>query len=561
MINDFRDRACPDVLHADVCIVGGGPAGISIAMAFVGTPYQVCLIEGGGLGSEHDSQRLNQGQSIGPQALDPAMSRLRTFGGSTRLWGGGLIPLSEHDMQARPWIADSGWPIERAALDPYYQRAHGICRVAADDGIDDGSFALPPSQQAPPPQATHVDNRTGRLSPIDFGSTYLPSLQRAHNIQLLLHANLMELDTTSEANAVCQASIGSLDGRRGSVHARYYVLASGGIENARLLLLSDTTVAQGLGNQHDVVGRYFMDHPRNRLGEVRGGGFDRFARRYSSPRDQAESPAYLHLGLSDHAQRALGLLNARARPFAVERPTPPGLQSLRDLRASLRANRAPPTPGDNVEHEVLDALAQGLPNQTPRARGHQPSRARMAMRLGRHFGDVVAAGRRKLAHAPAVATDRVEVVGYFEQSPNRDSRITLGDTLDALGQRQVSIDWRLTDFDIDSYRRAADVIANDITAGYDCSFQPEPWIHDAAAPTTFHGTAHHMGSTRMSDNPHTGVVDADCKVHGIDNLYIAGSSVFPTGGWAFPTFTIVALGLRLADTLRTRLGDLSIFMA
>jgi choline dehydrogenase-like flavoprotein len=548
------------VLHADVCIVGGGPAGISIAMAFVGTPYQVCLIESGGLDSERDSQALNQGQSVGPQALNPAMSRLRTFGGSTRLWGGGLIPLSAHDMLARSWIPDSGWPIDRAALDPYYQRAHGICRVAADDGIDDGSFALPPSLQVPPPHATHVDNRTGRLSPIDFGSTYLPSLQRAHNIQVLLHANLMVLDTTANAAAVRQASIGSLDGRRGSVHARYYVLASGGIENARLLLLSNRTATQGLGNDHDVVGRYFMDHPRSRLGEVRGGGFDRFAHRYSTPRDQAPSPAYVHLGLTDQAQQALGLLNARARPFAVEQPTPPGLQSLRDLRASFRGETAPPSPGDEVEHEVLDALAQGLPNQTPRTRGHRPSRARIALRLGRHFGDVVAAGRRKLAHAPAVATDRVDVVGYFEQSPNRDSRIALGDSIDALGQRQVSIDWRLTDFDIDSYRKAAEVIGQDITAGYDCQFQPERWIHDAAAPTEFHGTAHHMGTTRMSDNPQTGVVDADCKVHGVDNLYIAGSSVFPTGSWAFPTFTIVALGLRVADTLRARLGDLSIFM-
>ena len=156
---------------------------------------------------------------------------------------------------------------------------------------------------------------------------------------------------------------------------------------------------------------------------------------------------------------------------------------------------------------------------------------------------------------PAVTGHRIEFQGFFEQAPNPDSRVTLGDRIDALGQREVRLDWRLTDLDRHTYEVAAMSFAAELARLGLGRIQLDPWLRPGGSPFEgMGGAAHHMGTTRMSDDPATGVVDADCRVHGIDNLYVAGSSVFPTGGWAFPTFTIVALALRLADRLQQQLG-------
>ena len=179
-----------------------------------------------------------------------------------------------------------------------------------------------------------------------------------------------------------------------------------------------------------------------------------------------------------------------------------------------------------------------------------------ALRTALGGGDIVRAVARRLKAQPTVETDRIDLIGYFEQAPNPDSRITLGDRLDALGQRQVRVDWRLTELDRHTYRTAARLFGTELARRCGSEFQMDPWLtEDGPTAPRVVGTAHHLGTTRMADDPMRGVVDRDCRVHGIDNLYVAGSSVFPTGGWAFPTFAIVALTQRLAEHLGMRLGQ------
>lgn len=551
MIKDFRTPDCPDRFDADLCIVGAGPAGLTIAAEFANTRWKVCVLESGGLRSERASQALSEGESVGPCTLDPGISRLRAFGGAARLWGGGCIPLSSLEMVARDWVPDSGWPIGWNELAPYYARASKACRIEPH-GIEDGSFVLP-GADGPASPFRNLDNRTFRISPVDYGSTHLDLLRGAPNLELLLHANLMRLDVTEDASAVRGAEIGSLDGRRGLVSARFFVLAAGGLENARLLLLSDGVARNGLGNDRDLVGRYFMDHPRCGLGTLHGGELDRLARGYARPVDHAPARAHRQLSLSDQAQRTHRLLAARAWPFAVERPSPQGVQSLRSLRASLRR---PVDPGDEsprVERTLLDALARDLPARFPVPAPH-PGPGRLALSTLRHGGQLLHAGCRRLARRPTVATDRIEMVGYFEQAPSRDSRVGLSDQQDALGLRKVKVDWRLGELDKASLRTAADLMARDVATHFRCEFEPADWLRDAGATPPVHGTAHHMGTTRMAASPANGVVDPQCRVHGVDNLYVAGSSVFPTGGWSFPTLTVVALATRLADELHVRMG-------
>ncbi|MGH8073933.1 MAG: GMC family oxidoreductase, partial [Lysobacter sp.] len=379
------------------------------------------------------------------------------------------------------------------------------------------------------------------------------------NVRVLLHANLTGLQAAPGGSAVEEARIATLDGKRGRVRARHYVLAAGGIENARLLLLSDSVVPQGLGNDRDVVGRYFMDHPSGKLGTIVTDKPETLTRPYDRNLAKGPLPSHPEICLAEEAQQEHRILNARLRPFAVEGSVPKGIQALRGLKA---ARRAKTRDWELSLKERLCIRHNGEPQYIREAAPPAESTARLAMHLGLGVGDLAWAVGRKLAGKPAVKTGHVDVVGYFEQAPNPESRITLGSETDALGLRRVCVDWRLNSLDMRTYRVAARLFGDELARVCNGRFELEPWLRtdDNPTPEVF-GTSHHMGTTRMSDDPASGVVDRNCKVHGVDNLHVAGSSVFPAGGWAFPTFTIVALGLRLAGHLRARLEQSPVDLA
>jgi len=323
------------------------------------------------------------------------------------------------------------------------------------------------------------------------------------------------------------------------------VLACGGIENARLLLLSNSTVPQGLGNERDLVGRYFMDHPTGKLGTLVSNASHRLTRPY----DRSRGNVFPEICLSDEAVGAHRLLSGRVRPVAVEGRVPKGIQALRGLRAAWR----PQVQDESAAlQEQLWAAMKYTPVST--AVNTPKGKGMLALQLGLGIGDVAKAFAQKLVGMPTVKSDHVDLMGYFEQAPNPDSRVTLGNELDSLGQRKVCVDWRLTELDWHTYRTAATIFGSELARACGGRFQLEPWLEGDGAGPQLVGTAHHLGTTRMADDPQQGVVDRHCRVHGVDNLYVAGSSVFPTGGWAFPTFSIVALSLRLAEHLQGRLA-------
>ena len=549
MIIDYLRGGHPVDVDADLCIVGGGAAGIAIARSFLGTRFSVCLVESGGLAGEDRNQALYEGSSAGDLEFDPGTSRMRVFGGSCNLWGGGCIPLGRQDLERREWVPHSGWPIDYAELEPFYQRARDYCQIGTLD-LADGSFAEPPFHSSLPFDQNKLVNQFFARSPILFGDAYRTELERAGNITVLLHGNLLELKASADGRRVREAHIGALSGARCVVRAHHYVLACGGIENARLLLLSNSVMPEGLGNQHDVVGRYFMDHPSGKLGTLTAKKPHRITRPYERRRVKDAPSAFPEIALSPQFQRSHRVLNGRVHPFGVEGPLPRGIRALRELKTALR-NTVPD------ENALLEArLSEALRNAPM---GHvitAPDNLGLtALKLGLGIGDLARACVHKLADRPTVTNSHVDLVGYFEQAPNPDSRITLGREVDAFGQRKVKVDWRLTALDHETYRSSARVFGEEIARAGKGHFELESWLeeHGGARPQV-HGTAHHMGTTRMSGHPSTGVVDANCKVHGMDNLHIAGSSVFPTGGWAFPTFTIVALSMRLADELRDLLA-------
>jgi choline dehydrogenase-like flavoprotein len=555
LIIDYRSESVPADIEADLCVIGAGAAGLAIAWAFLGSGLRVCVVESGGLSGEERNQALYEGSSVGSTPFDPSISRMRVFGGSCNLWGGGCIPLGE--LHPREWVPHSGWPFGYEELRPYYASARSFCRIESHDFTAD-SFLTRPSYPPLPFDERSVVNKIFAYSPILFGDAYRGDLERASNVTVLLHANLLGLEVAADGDSVRKARIGTLDDRRGTIRARQYVLACGGIENARLLLLSDSVVPQGLGNRNDLVGRYFMDHPSGKLGTIHTDDPQRLARPYDRNRDKRPVASFPEICLTDEAQRAHRILSARVRPFAIEGPVPKGIRALRELKSTLRARRISE---EGTLASRLSARKNGEPQAAVRASAAGgDGLARQALRVGAGIGDIARAFVRKLARKPTVESDHVALVGYFEQEPNPDSRVTLGEERDALGQRKVCVDWRLTELDRHTYRTAAGLFGNELARMCNGRFQPEAWVasnDDSVAPAVY-GTSHHLGTTRMDDDPGRGVVDRQCRVHGIDNLYVAGSSVFPTGGWAFPTFTIVALSLRLAEHLRSRLELVSL---
>ena len=531
MLIDFADDGSPRDFAADLCIVGAGAAGLSLALSFAQTRFSVCLVESGGLRYEPETQALYEGLTTGmPWFCNLHDCRLRRFGGTTSGdWGGGCTPLDDMDFAARPWVPFSEWPIRKDELRPYYERAREVFALSSEPFENPDLLRQVLTQLDSDPAAFDpavLVNRYYLKSPVHFGVDHR-SLQRAHNVTILLHANAVNLQESENSKTLERIDIRALSGRSGTVRARAYILACGGIETARLLLASNTVESQGVGNGHDLVGRFFMDHPSGTCGTVVTDRPERLIATYDhSYHWDRHLAVYPTLCLSEKIQKRMRLLNARCRLVAREAgPVADGVVALRGLLDHVRRRR--------MSGDVF----------------------RQLRRIGADLGHVAVATRRRLKGQNATGLC-LDLDGVFEQAPNPDSRITLSDEIDALGQRRAKLDWRFTELDWRTFRELAfhfDAQLRELGLGHLATAE---WL-SAGRPeldSQVRGVAHHLGTTRMSNDPRSGVVDRNCRVHGIDNLFVNSGSVMPTGGFAGPTFTIVALGIRLADHLKDRLA-------
>jgi len=522
MILDAR-RHDGSRLEADICIVGAGAAGITLAMELAASGHAVLLLESGGLDFDAVTQSLCEGENASFAEFPIEATRLRFLGGSTNHWHGMTHPLIEADLAARPGIAATGWPIGLGEIRPFYRRAQEICQLGRVDFADvegwqvrAGGHPVRLEDPAIVPAVAHFS------PPTRFGSAYRRVLERAPNLRVLLNANAVELVADDGAAHVKAITARCIGGPAFTVVPRVAVLALGGLENARLLLLSRRQQPAGLGNGHDVVGRYYMDH------STIAGGFLQLA--------PGAPDLRFFLGPSD-------IGDSRLHGIFVPRPEALVREGIGNFRLQLYPAAAP-SPG--VES------AKALMNF-----GHD---AEIRRNLGRHLANIMGdiddvadllyknvidrKGFKAPVPAAAGRTALVELSG--EQFPNRDSRASLSDRRDLLDQPRLRLDWRVQDIDLHGWRRGMEMFAAAIGAAGLGRVRITGDLLGDGARRIVGISCHHMGTTRMAADPKAGVVDGNCRVHGIDNLYIAGSSVFPTGGWANPTLTIVALAVRLA---------------
>jgi choline dehydrogenase-like flavoprotein len=529
MLTDARGLADGTTLRTQVCVIGGGAAGITIARHLAGGPIDVVLVESGGLEPHEATQDLYRGDLVGApfygagNEIQLDECRLRYLGGTTNHWTGFCRPLDPVDFAVRPYLHLSGWPISRADLDPWYERAVEVIRLA-DPRFDLDWWREQHDLGEPILDTDLVSTSMFQVHvPYPFAVVHRDALEAAANVDVLLWANATRLDVEDNSDRVTSVEVRTLGGVGLTVEADVFVVALGGIETPRLLLASNDVRSAGLGNVHDLVGRHFAEHLRAQVGHV-------VLRR---------TPADLSL----------------YEPTTVAAPHPDDPANAIAVQGALTL----------TQQAVLDNQLLGLEFQFTYVRAPEPSGRIHAD--GLRMDDV--APLRAAVDGGAGALAYVQVLG--EQELNPDSRVRLGSGTDALGMPTIELDWRHTALDRVSIVAGLAVLGRELGRTGEgrllslpggIGFMDEPLAEEdfpfleasatSVDPDGFQlGVGfHHMSTTRMSDDPTTGVVDADCRVHDLANLYVAGSSVFATACTATPTFTITALALRLADHLR-----------
>lgn len=519
-------------LSTEVCVIGAGAAGITMARALLAGGADVILLESGGLDYETDTAALNEGENTGLPYYDLEHARLRFFGGTTAIWGGRCAELDPIDFVKRPWVPHSGWPLTAAEMQPYYRRAREAL----------GLSPVPP---------TIADLRASGIALPDFDTSRIRPLlwtfDEAHGryafdncqdlvdhprCRIFTHATVREIVAAPDARAIDHLDVRSLSGARVTVRAKHYVLAAGGIENARLLLASRSVMPMGLGNQNDWVGRCFMEHPHARGGRIVSPNawmlLNGFARKHQV--DGQSVAALVTPGAALQAEN--GLLNT-SLTIAARRP-PHGRESYAMRTYSkLKHDMAPDQRGRRLWMATKKTVHHIL-------RYSEPTRPWLMHKMG--------------------VLDLALLV-RAEQSPNRESRVMLSDMRDAMGVPITRLHWRTNALDTHSVAGLVDALDGELQRLGLGKVETAPWLEGAdwqfdplvsAHPI---GGYHHMGTTRMADDPREGVTDGHGRVHGIANLSIAGSSLFPTSGWANPTLTIIALACRTADAVLAGLRD------
>jgi choline dehydrogenase-like flavoprotein len=534
VFTDARRLAAASTLEADICIVGAGVAGISIAREFIGRPERVVLLEGGGLEFTKSlrelptvlrrhtlgEQALTSGHNAGQPYYPLRFTRVRAFGGSSRAWhthrGVHARPLDAIDFASRDGLPEHGWPLTREQLDPFYARAQHVCGLGPfaydTETWEAQGYGAP--LPLDPGLVTSVMFQFGKRSKFD---RYENAFARAENVNLVLHATAVHL--ADNGRSVVRADCATLSGNRFSVQARRFVIAAGAIETARLLLVSTDSQPGGIGNGRDLVGRSFMEHPDASVGYlIPDPKLDRNAfRLYQHQSIAKDVMVEAMFRLSDAVMQQERLLNAVLR-----------------LRPTYRSGMAAAVQSAQI---VRRSVHYGVP--TPGLARHALRTVLGAPKVLRHY--------RTWRSGQPPDVFGIDVMA--EQGPTMSSRVRLSGRRDRLGLPMTILDWRLTSLDWHSIRRTMEIFGDAVRkAGIGTVIST---IGDEKQPPAVFGNWHQLGTTRMHQDPAHGVVDENCRVHGISNLYIAGGSIFPTGGYANPSLTIVALSLRLADHLRS----------
>ena len=507
---DARELENNSRIEGDICIVGAGAAGIAIALDWINTPYRVILLEGGGFEYEDRVQELNSGKSTGQKYYPLKSARLRFFGGTTGHWAGMCAPFDPLDFKERDWVPHSGWPIGKEDLDPFYARANQTLQL----GPYNYEYAYwkdkAPNMTPLPLDQNVFWTKMWQISRARYGRVYQESIVEARNIHLYTHANAVDVVAEENLGSIKEITVKNFTGKTHTVKAKHFILACGTIQNTRLLLASNSQASKGLGNAYDLVGRYFQEHLEVACGELW------LARPF--PTDlylwNREIKTHAEIAIREEIQSREKILNGTVSlaPLSIAKHRKPRMETWQDSDPRKSA--------ENMFANWDEAREKGKSEKGNIERAYE-----LSIRI--------------------------------EQAPNPNSRITLGEDKDELGVPRANLHWQLTALDKYSVRRIHQILGREAGIAGIGRVKLYDFLRDEADdtfPDSTNGGWHHMGTTRMAADPKKGVVDSNCRVHGISNLHIAGAACYATSAAPNPTLTLTALSLRLSEHLKGKMA-------
>lgn len=545
-------------LDCAVCIVGGGMAGLSMALALKGSGIDTLVVEAGHERLDEAEQSFYAGSVVDPSHANPQFYRQRRLGGTGGIWGGRCVPYDPIDFETRDFVPHSGWPISYAEVSRHYERAHEILELGAFEYRVDEAFkgdGRRPKDMIAGFSDPHVHtDRLERFSPpTNVWKRHRRAFREARDVRLLSRVALVRLATDADRRSVEYAECVRPDGRPLRIRARQFVLAVGGLETFRLLKHS------GLGDRSGMLGRGYMCHIESRLGTLRLAADRPVMFGFERTRDDVYSRR--RLTLSESRQRELHVMNASVRLHHLPVFDPAHgdavLSSMYLAKSFLLPEYARNFAIEETGREAARFTGLDLLN----AAGQKERDLRFWMGHARNMAlgspALLAFGadwmhrrylrRRRLPHVALKNRGGIYPLHYYgEQAPNFDSRIRLGEERDRFGVPRLVVDWRANELD----RRTLLATFHEIKRAIEASGCGTVDLAENAPFLPVGG--HHIGTARMSADPGQGVVDGDGRVHHVANFYVAGSATFPTSGQANPTLTVVAMALRLAEHLKER---------
>lgn len=506
---DARKLPNNTIIEGDLCIIGAGAAGISLATEWRNTSYKVILLEGGGFDYDDQVQDLYAGKTTGQRYYPLRSARLHYFGGTTNHWAGFCSTFDPIDFKKRDWVPYSGWPITRDDLDPFYARAQKILDLGP---YEYGTAYWQKSDAELKPIVTDesiVWNKMWQFStPTRMGPKYKDTIVNAKNIHLYTYANVTDIAANEPVNAITEVTVKNHAGKQHTVRAKQFVLCCCSIQNARLLLACNRQAPKGLGNDNDMVGRFFMEHLEIKTGEL---WFDKPAAMKLYGMEFGTTKARAELAITEKAQTDNKILN--------------GTLSLTPL--SVAQTMLP----------MIKVWTEADPRKS----------------LDKAMEMFTKAAKEKMPPPSAKISRGYELFTRIEQAPNPDSRVTLDSERDALGMPRATLHWELTPLEKRSIRKIHELLGQQVGRAAVGRVRLLDFLQDekdTSWPDSTGGGWHHMGTTRMGTDPKQSVVDQNGKVHGLANLYCAGASCYVTAAAPNPTLTVVALTLRLSDHLK-----------